>query len=93
MVALRKAMVTARDDKAKEIVVKLQREEEQIELKIPFEVVDDSAPEVKLPEYEDKEFPKPTGMEQLANLPEEFSELESELDDACVDISLSLIHI
>ena len=87
MVALRKAMVTARDDKAKEIVVKLQREEEQIELKIPFEVVDDSAPEVKLPEYEDKEFPKPTGMEQLANLPEEFSELESELDDACVDIS------
>ena len=49
--------------------------------------VDDSAPEVKLPEYEDKEFPKPTGMEQLANLPEEFSELESELDDACVDIS------
>ena len=87
MVALRKAMVTARDDKAKEIVVKLQREEEQIELKIPFEVVDDSAPEVKLPEYQDKEFPKPTGMEQLANLPEEFSELESELDDACVDIS------
>ena len=87
MVALRKAMVTARDDKAKEIVVKLQREEEQIELKVPFEVVDDSAPEVKLPEYEDKEFPKPTGMEQLANLPEEFSELESELDDACVDIS------
>ena len=87
MVALRKAMVTARDDKAKEIVVKLQREEEQIELKIPFEVVDDGAPEVKLPEYEDKEFPKPTGMEQLANLPEEFSELESELDDACVDIS------
>ena len=87
MVALRKAMVTARDDKAKEIVVKLQREEEQIELKIPFQVVDDSAPEVKLPEYEDKEFPKPTGMEQLANLPEEFSELESELDDACVDIS------
>ena len=87
MRALRKAMVAARDDEAKEIIVKILREEEQIELKIPFEVVDDSAPEVKLPEYEDKEFPKPTGMEQLAKLPEEFSDLESELDDACVDIS------
>ena len=87
MRALRKAMVTARDDEAKEILVKILRDEEQIELKIPFEVVDDSAPEVKLPEYEDKEFPKPTAMEQLAKLPEEFSELESELDDACVDIS------
>ena len=86
MRALRKAMVTARDDEAKEILVKILRDEEQIELKIPFEVVDDSAPEVKLPEYEDKEFPKPTAMEQLAKLPEEFSELESELDDACVDI-------
>ena len=87
MRALRKAMVAARDDEAKEIIVKILRKEEQIELKIPFEVVDDSAPEVKLPEYEDKEFPKPTGMEQLAKLPEEFSDLESELDDACVDIS------
>ena len=85
MRALRKAMVAARDDDAKEIIVKILREE-QIELKIPFEFVDDRAPEVKLPEYEEKEFPKPTGMEQLANLPEGFSDLESELDDACVDI-------
>ena len=84
---LRKAMVAVRDDDAKEIIVKILREEEPIELKIPFEFVDDSAPEVKLPEYEEKAFSKPTGMEQLANLPKEFSDLESELDDACVDIS------
>ena len=87
MRALRKAMVTARDDEAKEIIVKILRDEEQLELKIPFEVVDDTAPEVKLPVYEEKEFPKPTGMEQLANWPAEFSDLESRLDDACVDIS------
>ena len=85
--AVREAMVAARDDDAQEIVVQILRGEEKIELKIPFEVVDDAAPEVELPVYEDKEFPEPTGFEQLANLPEEFSDLESELDDACVDIS------
>jgi len=84
---LTKAMVAARDDGAKEIIVKIQRKGEEIDLNIPFKIIDDGAPEVKLPEYEAKEFPKPTGIAQLANLPEEFSDLESELDDACVDIS------
>ena len=85
--ALREAMVAARDEDVQEIVVQILRGEEKIELKIPFEIVDDAAPEVELPDYADKEFAEPTGFEQLANLPEEFSDLESELDDACVDIS------
>ena len=87
MTDLRKAMVAARDEDAKEIIVKILREDEQLELKIPFEVVDDTAPKVELPAYEQKEFSKPAGMEQLANWAAEFSDLESELDDACVDIS------
>ena len=87
MNALRKAMAAVRDDDAKEFTMQILREEEPIELKIPFEYVDDTAPEIALPVYDDREFPKPTGIEELANLPKEFSELESELDDACVDIS------
>ena len=45
---------------------------------------------LNLPVYGDKEYSKPTGIEQLADLPAEFSELESKLDDACVEISSKL---
>ena len=41
--AVREAMVAARDNDAQEIVVQILRGEEKVELKIPFEVVDDAA--------------------------------------------------
>ena len=82
----RGAMLNAADDGVKEVVVKILRDEEQIELKIPI-VAEQDLPEVALPDYEDKEFSEPKGIDQLANLPKEFSELESDLDDACVKIS------
>jgi len=84
---LRKALVAARDDDdTKEIVVSVRRAEQEVVLKVPFKVERATAPEVALPKYADKEFSEPKGIQQLANLPLEFSDLESELDDACVEI-------
>ncbi|MGB0596119.1 MAG: trypsin-like peptidase domain-containing protein [Rubripirellula sp.] len=87
---LRRALVAARDDKIKEIVVKIRREEEELEITVPFDVESESAPEVELPVYSEQEFSAPQAIDQLANLPMVFSELESELDDACVEISSKL---
>ena len=83
---VRRAMLNAYDNDVKEVVVKILRDEEQIEITIPVEAVQD-LPEVALPEYENKEFSEPQGIDELASFPKEFSELESDLDDACVKIS------
>lgn len=83
---LREALVAARDENAETIVVKVLRGEEDVELNVPFDVERKAAPKVELPTYQDKEFPKPTAIAQLANLPRQFAELESDLDDACVDV-------
>lgn len=87
---LRRALIAARDEGAQEIVVKILRGENSLELKVPFDVERDSAPKAEFPDYDDKEFPKPGGFDQLADLPGEFSALESELDDVCVEISSTL---
>lgn len=87
---LRDALIAARDEDANEIVVKVRREEEDVELKVPFDVDRQSAPTVELPSYGGNEFAKPTAIDQLVDLPSEFAELESELDDACVEISSTL---
>ena len=84
---LRRALVAARDDETKEIVVKIRREEKEVELKVPFEFEWKPAPEVELPRYETQEFDQPEGINQLVDFAEAFSDLESELDDACVEIS------
>ena len=83
---VRREILKAFDSNIKEVVVKVLRDEEPMELKIPLEAEQD-LPEVALPVYEDKEFSEPQGIDQLANFPAEFSELESDLDDACVVIS------
>ena len=87
---LRSALVAARDDDAKEIVVQILRDEEDVELNVPFDVERDSAPKVALPTYNKKEYPQPEGIAQLANLPMEFSKLEADLDDACIGIVSTL---
>ena len=83
---VRGAMLKAADDGVEEVVVKILRDEKQIELKIPL-VIEQDLPDVALPVYEDKEFSEPQGIDQLANFSKEFSELESDLDDACVKIA------
>lgn len=87
---LRDALIAARDEDANEIVVKVRREEEDVELNVPFDVDRQSAPTVEPPSYGGNEFAKPTAIDQLVDLPSEFAELESELDDACVEISSTL---
>ncbi|MFK7819812.1 MAG: PDZ domain-containing protein, partial [Planctomycetaceae bacterium] len=80
----------ARDDDSETVVVEVLRDEEDVELTIPFDVKREAAPDVPLPEYENKAFSEPKPINQLANLPREFAKLESELDDACVEISSKL---
>lgn len=87
---LRRALIAARDGGVEEIVVNLRREEEDLELKAPFNVEREAAPEVALPDYGDQTFLEPEAIAQLANLPKEFSEMEAQLDDACVEISSNL---
>ena len=93
---LRRVLISLRDNGTKEIVVKILRddkdddEDKELELNMPFDVEREAAPDVALPDYEDKPFPQPAAIEELANLAEEFSELESRLDDACVEISSRL---
>ncbi|MEO1992317.1 MAG: trypsin-like peptidase domain-containing protein [Pirellulales bacterium] len=83
---LREALIAARDEGADEIVVKVLREEEELDLHMPFEVEREAAPKVELPDYDQKEFAQPRAIEELASLPKQFAELESELDDGCVTI-------
>ncbi|MFK7818051.1 MAG: S1C family serine protease, partial [Planctomycetaceae bacterium] len=87
---LREVLITARDDDSETVVVEVLRDEEDVELTIPFDVKREAAPDVPLPDYENKAFPEPKPINQLANLPREFAGLESELDDACVEISSKL---
>ena len=84
---LKKALLAAVEDpEITEIVVGVRRGEEELLLPIPYEFKDESAPDVALPTYEPQEFAEPVAIEQLAGLPKFFSELESQLDDACVEI-------
>lgn len=84
---LRQALIAARDnDEVKELSLKIRRDEEEVTLNIPFEIEKDEAPEIALPDYEDREFAEPQGMDELVRLPDVLAELESRLDDACLEI-------
>lgn len=87
---LREALVAARDEDIQEIIVRIRRQEEDVELKVPFDVERQSAPKVALPNYAEQQFSKPVAIDQLANLPKQFSDLESTLDDSCVEVSSKL---
>lgn len=87
---LRLALIAARDAEIREIIVKVRREENDIDLNVQFKDEWQPAPKVELPDYGDKAFSKPKGIDQLADLPMAFADLESELDDACVEISSTL---
>lgn len=87
---LREALIAARDEDAEEITVTVQRGEDDIELKVPFDVEREAAPPVELPKYEEQEFPEPKAIAELANLPRQFADLESKLDDTLVEVSSEL---
>ena len=85
---LRQALIAARDDEEiNELSVQILRDDEELTLNVPFNVKRDEAPEVALPEYETREFSAPQAFEELVRLAEQFAELESRLDDACIEIT------
>ena len=87
---LREALIAARDNNTEELIVKIIRAEEGMEVNIPFDVQRTAADKVEMPVYEEKEFDEPRAIDQLVNLPAEFKDLESQLDDACIEVSSSL---
>ncbi|MEM0925186.1 MAG: trypsin-like peptidase domain-containing protein, partial [Planctomycetota bacterium] len=86
---LRAALIAARDDGTETIEIELKRGEEELTLNIEFDVDRESAPEVALPE---KDFPSvpAEGFSEMARLAKQLSELESDLDDACIEITSEL---
>jgi len=86
-VELRAALVAARDDGSESIEVRLRRGEEAMELMIPFDVQREGAPAVPLPKYQEQKLTPPSGYRELADLPKQFADLESKLDDACLNIT------
>lgn len=86
-VDLRKALVDARDEGVETLEVKLQRSEESIELAMEFDVEREGAPEVPLPADDHPSVPTPDSYRELSRLPQQLAELESKLDDACVEIT------
>ncbi|MGB1707180.1 MAG: trypsin-like peptidase domain-containing protein [Rubripirellula sp.] len=83
LAALRAALAKAAGKRLDKFPFKVKREDEIISLEADF-TNELPPPEVELPEYEKTDFPAPSAIKQLANLPSHFSELEDRLDDACV---------
>ncbi len=85
--SLREALAAARDEGAKEIELKVVRGEEELTLKAPFDVQREPAPDADFPDYEEMKLTEPVGYKQLASLARQFSDMESDLDDFCVNIT------
>ena len=84
--SLRKALDMARDDGSDSIKVVVKRDDETLELDMAFNVDRIGAPEVALPESDRPDVPKAQGFKELRRLSKQFADLESKLDDACVEI-------
>ena len=84
---LQEALVAARDEGLEMLSVALLRGDEQLELKVAFDVQREAAPEVALPATDRPDVPEPQGFKELARLAEQFSVLEATLDDACLQIT------
>lgn len=91
---LRKVLVSARDDRSEEITVKVLRGDKEgedgLEIKIPFDVKRKGAQSIPLPVYAKEDYKAPSAIEQLADLPAVFADMEDELDDACCIIESTL---
>ena len=83
---LRAALAAASDKRLVKFSVVIQRADEELTLDVDFSNML-PPPDLALPEYEPKTFSIPAPIKQLADLPREFSELEDQLDDACLLIT------
>lgn len=86
---LRAALIAARDEGVETITAKVQRGEETLDIELEFEVEREGAPEVALP---DVDHPKveAEGYGELSRLARELAELETTLDDVCVEIESTI---
>ncbi|MDB4694962.1 trypsin-like peptidase domain-containing protein [bacterium] len=83
---LRAALANAGGKRLDKFPVKIEREDESLSLEADFSN-ELPPPDVALPKYETKDFASPKSIKQLSDLPREFANLESQLDDACVLIN------
>ncbi|MDA7874315.1 trypsin-like peptidase domain-containing protein [Rhodopirellula sp.] len=83
---LRKALAAASDKRLVNFSIVIQRADEELTLDVDFSNML-PPPDLALPKYEPKTFSIPEPIKQLADLPREFSELEDQLDDACLLIT------
>ena len=86
---LRAALIAARDEGVETITAKVQRGEETLDIELEFDVEREGAPEVALP---DVDHPKveAEGYGELSRLARELAELETTLDDVCVEIESTI---
>ena len=83
---LREILANAAKKRLDKLTLAVKRKDEDLSLDADFSKAL-PPPKVELPTYENTDFKEPKPIRQLANLPREFSDLESKLDDACIEIS------
>ena len=83
---LREILANAAKKRLDKLTLAVKRKDEDLSLDADFSKAL-PPPKVELPTYENIDFKEPKPIRQLANLPREFSDLESKLDDACIEIS------
>ena len=83
---LRSVLIAARDEGLESIELNIQRGDETLEVEAEFKVSREAAPKVALPTGDLPNVPKPRGFSELRSLPKQLAELESRLDDACVNV-------
>jgi len=84
---LQDALITARDEGLETLHVSLIRDDQPLELEVAFDVEREPAPQVPLPKNDLPDVRAPRGFPELAVFAETFNELESSLDDACLEIT------
>ena len=83
LTALRAALAKAAEKRLDKFPFKVKREDEVLSLEANF-TNELPPPDIELPKYEPTEFSPPKPINQLADLPNQFVDLEQRLDDACV---------
>ncbi|HBV65304.1 MAG TPA: hypothetical protein DEF45_20035 [Rhodopirellula sp.] len=83
LTALRAALAKAAEKRLDKFPFEVKREDEVLSLEANF-TNELPPPDIELPKYEPTEFSPPKPINQLADLPNQFVDLEQRLDDACV---------
>lgn len=83
---LRSVLIAARDDGLDSIQISFRRGDDTLDVETEFSATREAAPKVELPVGDRPEVPAPEGFRELRSLPRQLAELESRLDDACVEI-------